>query len=177
MFTFLPEEYKKQALKEYRFRLFALYLGLMCVFCILGSAFALPTFSLVQATRESATLERETLLKSFTEDPIALEKEVRALNSKIEIIKTTSENKSLTSVIERILAQKNDTIKIQTISLRRNKEKGSITIGGTAGSRDALVAFSKRLQGEPSFAGINLPVGSLTKNKDIPFNISIDSLF
>jgi hypothetical protein len=177
MFTFLPEEYKKNALKEYRFRLFMLYLGFTSIFFMLGSAFALPTYSLVKTNKEIATEEHATLVKNQTEDPISLEKEVRALNTKIEIIKKTSEHKSLTSVIERVLTQKGDAITLQTLSLRRGKEKGAITIGGVASSRDALVAFSKRLQGEPSFSGINLPVSSLTKNKDIPFNISIDSSF
>ena len=177
MFTFLPEEYKKRAIKEYRFRLFMLCLGLTSVFFILGSAFALPTYSLVKTNKEIATEEHNTLIKNQLEDPLVLEKEVRALNAQIEIIKTTSEHKSLTSVIERILTQKGDSITLQNISLRRGKEKGAVTIGGMASSRDALVAFSKRLQGEPSFSGINLPVSSLTKNKDIPFNISIDSSF
>lgn len=177
MFTFLPEEYKKIALREYRFRLITLYLGLAFAFFVVTIAFSIPLFAITNAQKESALVERSALIKNLKEDPAVLEKEVVLLNQKIKLIAETSDTQTLTSVIERVLVQKGPSIALTSLTLKRGGNAGTISISGIASSRDALVAFSKRLQGEPSFSKINLPVGALARNKDIPFSLAIESTF
>ncbi|MEN9621809.1 MAG: hypothetical protein RLZZ67_243 [Candidatus Parcubacteria bacterium] len=177
MFTFLPEEYKKIALKEYRFRLVVLCLGLSFALFLIATAFSIPTFAIINAQKESALLERTALLNGLKEDPSLLEKEVIILNQKINLIAETSGNLTLISVIEKVPVQKGSSIALTSLSFKRGGKAGTISISGVASSRDALVSFSKRLQGEPSFSKINLPVGALARNKDIPFSLTIESAF
>jgi len=177
MFTFLPEQYKKDAVREYHFRLAAVYLFLLCIFLLLGAALALPTFALIKAEKNALTEERTTLIKNLKENPEVLEKEVGVINEKTDLLTQSLASKSMLSVIDRILSQTTNGIFIQTFSLKRGGDNGSISLGGMASSRDALVAFSKKLQSEPSFSHTELPVGSFAKNRNIPFTISITSSF
>lgn len=177
MFTFLPDNYKNQAVKEYRLRLVALYLCLACIFLISGATSALPTFAIIQAEKSALTEERDSIIKNLKENPETLEKEVSSLNRKIDTLTSTLTSKSIIQILESVLSEKRDGIVIQSISLKRGGENGTITIGGVASSRDTLVAFSKRLESKPLFSHTDLPVGSFTKNKNIPFTISITSSF
>lgn len=176
MFTFLPEDYKKEALGEYRVRLAIVCIGLLLAFFAVGCLLTLPIFSLMQARRDSALMERETLTKNLKENPSSLEDEVRDSNAKTSIIKETASSQPLISVLERVLTQQGDGIKITSISLKRGGT-ASVSVIGVGTSRDSLVAFSKKLQGEPSFTKVSLPIGSLARNKDIPFTIVIDTSF
>ena len=177
MFTFLPDDYKKDAVKEYRLRLASVCLMLVCIFFVLGATLALPTFTLLRTEKAIAIAERDLILKNLNENPETLGKEISALNAKIKFIVETTDTHSMISILERVLTQSGNGISIQSLSLKRATAASTISIGGIASSRDSLVTFSKRLQGEPSFSRADVPVGSFAKNKDIPFNLSITSTF
>lgn len=175
MFYFLPEEYKKAAVAEYRQRLTIVGLGLALAFMAIGCVLALPTYAVLQTRKESAVMERDAFVHNLKEDPEKLRAEIGSINTKIAMVKDTTSTLPVTAILERLLAQRGNGILITNISVKRGGGTGSLSLSGIASSRDALVSFSKRLQGVPSFKDVNLPVNSLARNKDIPFSISIDS--
>lgn len=48
-----------------------------------------------------------------------------------------------------------------------------IEVAGNASSRDALVAYSKKVQTNPIFKSVDLPFSNFTKESDIPFSATI----
>lgn len=173
MLTFLFDEYKENIMGQYKLRLATIYIFLIGILCLVGAALTVPTYILLDARLTSANLEKSAT--NTTESTDSIEKEITSIKRKITTLEIDSNETPIATILERILSKKDDDIRIDTIALRRNVETGAISILGVAPSRDALVAFSKRLQGESSFTNVNLPVGSLTRNKDVPFSISIDT--
>ena len=177
MLTFLLDEYKEKVLKDYHLRLWALHFGLFTLVLLSGAALAVPQFAILQSKRDAVLLEKSASSSAATGETEAIKDEVRAIKEKLLVIKESSGKEPIALVLERALAKKGSGIVITSINLVRGGTPGAITLSGIASSRDALVAFSKRLQAEPAFSNATLPVSSLAKNKDIPFSIAIDSKF
>ncbi len=175
MFTFLPEEHKDKAVKYYRLKLLVVYIGLSCVLLATGFVLAIPSYAILFAKKQSSLLEKQAATSSGTDASVA--EEVKILKEEITLAKTASEQIPVTTLLDKVLSRQSSSIRISSITIKRGAETGTISVEGRASSRDALVAFSKSLQGEPAFTKVDLPVGSLAKSKDIPWVITISSKF
>lgn len=175
MLTFLFDQYKSTVLKQYRLRLYTIYLGLGSVLIIVGIALTIPTYVLLTSKFKAAELEKSVAEKTIDEDALKLDKDIQALRNKITLIETSDEELPIILVLEKLLSKRDNQIAVVSISLIRQNEIGKITLGGIASTREALVALEKSLKAEPMFSKVDLPVGSLAKNKDIPFSIAIDA--
>ena len=174
MFTFLFDEYKKEARSEYFRKLAVLYLSLALVAAIVACALLVPGFALVASKRNALKTAQSAALAEKSAQNQAIEDEAREVKAKIETLSGLRKNSGVWGAIERLSLKRGTGIALQSIVIARKDDQNTMTISGMADSRDALVAFSKRLQGEPSFSNINLPVSSLAKSKDIPFSLTID---
>lgn len=172
MFTFLPEEYKDRVVRKYHLKLVLVYIGLSCVLFATGFALAIPSYAILLAKKNAALLQEQTM-SAGADRSISLE--VKILKEEIAAAASMSQQAPLASIFDRILSRQTPSVFISGISIKRGAEAGTITLEGKATSRDALVAFSKALQGEPAFSKVDLPVGSLAKSKDIPWTIVITS--
>jgi hypothetical protein len=56
-------------------------------------------------------------------------------------------------------------------------ENSTLSIGGVATTRDALLSFKKKLEADEKFEEIVLPVSSLAKDTDIDFSLQIKGTF
>jgi Tfp pilus assembly protein PilN len=175
MFTFLPEEHRDRAVKHYRLKLLVVYIGLSCVLLATGFVLAIPSYAILFAKKQSALLEKQAATAHDVDASIA--EEVKILKEEIAIAKTASGQIPVATLLDKVLSRKSQSVRISSITLKRGAETGIISVEGKASSRDALVAFSKSLQGEPAFTRVDLPVGSLAKSKDIPWMITISSKF
>ena len=50
----------------------------------------------------------------------------------------------------------------------------SVTVGGNAATRDALVVFRDRLKTLPRVMSVNLPLSNLAERADIDFSLSVN---
>ncbi len=175
--TFLPSPYQENIIRTYHIRLATILVSLFCLFSMVGILLALPDFTLSQARKQNADIELSLLEKNLKEDPKNLEEEIRTINKKVEIVTNLTEHTPMLVVLDRILSHKIADIQISSLNLKRSSGSGAITITGVAKTRDALVSFNKKLQTEPSFSKITLPVGNLARSKDIPFNMVGDISF
>jgi hypothetical protein len=67
---------------------------------------------------------------------------------------------------------------LDSISVEKNKryqtKTGTVVlVGGTASERDSLVSFLKALEESKSFSAVDVPISSLTKDKNLPFSMTI----
>lgn len=174
MFNFLPEENKNRVVRKYRLKLVLVYIGLSCVLFATGFALAIPSYAILYAKRNAALLQEQTMSAGADR---SIASEVKVLKEKTALADNASRQAPMAKILDKILSRQTSSISISGIGLKRGEEEGTITLEGKATSRDALVAFSKALQGEPSFSKVDLPVGSLARAKDIPWTILITSKF
>lgn len=178
MFTFLPQPYKSEVLREHRMRLTIVCLGLFIVAMLSGVILSMPTFISTRSQRSSMEQDKVRLLAELSSErgeEIAVE--VSAIKAKLAILSAKSARRPMMSVFEKILSQPRRGISIVGISLRRDEEKGVIVLQGFADTRADLVAFSKALQADPTFPRVDLPVSALAKGTDISFTIRMESAF
>jgi Tfp pilus assembly protein PilN len=176
MFTFLFGDYRRKIKRDYRFRLLAIRLSLLVVLLASGLALSIPTYVILDSKLNAALLEK-TAISNVTvgSESGTVKNDVSSIRRKLEIIKTDNEEIPISAILERIMSKRTVGIRINSISLKRKTEAGSIMLAGIAETRDGLVVFSKNLQSDETFTNVNLPVSSLTRNKDVPFSIIIDS--
>lgn len=175
MLTFLFDQYQKAVLKQYRLRLYTIYLGLGSILLLIGITLTIPTYILLTTRLKATELDKTTAEKTIDTDAVTLDTEIKTLNDKISLIESNNKDLPMIIVLEKLLTKKDSDIRITSISIKRQNETGAIALGGVATTRDALVAFEKLLKSETLFSNVNLPVGSLVKSKDIPFAININA--
>jgi Tfp pilus assembly protein PilN len=176
MFTLLPKDTRAEVESEYRKRVLAVAFGLTALAMLAGAIGAVPAYVNIRINDQTARAKAAVAVTNDTQTVSTLEKQVKDIGVKIAALKDANSQKTLISIMDLIGERITPGISISNISLKRT-DTGSITLAGTAATRDALVTFSKSLQGEPSFSGISLPISSLAKSRDISFSISINSHF
>ena len=69
-------------------------------------------------------------------------------------------------------------VKLDSINFMRgqsfdNKKSASMRVSGVASNREMLISFSNALKNSGKFSNVEVPVSSLTKDKDLPFTMNI----
>lgn len=100
------------------------------------------------------------------------------INSKLSIFQTSVNDVSTSDYFSKIVSFLPEGVRLSSLSLSKNQNyKGkngtTILIVGTAVNRDALVSFSTFLKESDLFLTVEVPVSSLTKDKNLPFSINI----
>lgn len=88
-------------------------------------------------------------------------------------------SRSVHAVFLRVVEDRVAGIAINNLSYTQGGSKGGnmLDVGGVASTREDLIAFTKRLEGEKIFAAVHLPIASLTLDKNIDFSLSIVGAF
>lgn len=173
----LPKIEKEILKKGLRIRFIIAGMYLLSSSLLLGFITLLPAYFLM---RESSFLsETKTSDKNLGEN---LTKEILDLSVKIDsrlkFLQSNLTNLSATDVLYKIASQLSGKIALDSISFSRNQEyKGEngthVLISGVALDRDSLVSFSKRLKESNFFSSVDVPVSSLTKEKNLPFSVNL----
>ncbi len=161
----------KDLRREYRLRfLTALFLAI--VFAVLVTVILmLPSYTLLNVYE-----------KSYTQPPTGKEESnVQQMNfqynQKLEgVSELSSEVRNQESVhlkiIEKLNSYTNNTILFNTVELGGSEQETSVILRGIANTREDLLAFESNVKGDTSFEGFKIPIDTLTKQKDISFNVS-----
>lgn len=100
------------------------------------------------------------------------------INSKLKFMQSIGSNQSTVEIFNKIIKFVPEKVIIDSITFSRNeiyKEKNGILIfiSGTSGDRSSLVSFSNLLEESKEFSLVDVPVSSLTKDKNLPFSINV----
>lgn len=171
---------EKDLLKEkLKTKILALGLWLVSAAFVLGSIMLLPAYFLARGNFykissenfSSSVVNKEESLEQILNLP-------EEIKNKLQILNFLNQDFSASTLIGKVANEKSSEIKINSFSLARNqsfKEKQGlvVTISGFSASRDALVAFSDALKKLNLFSEVEMPVSSLTKEKNLPFTINL----
>ncbi len=167
------KEFLKKGLKL-RFTVVALYL--LAAFFIVGSAILLPSYFLMRGQLSSIELENyntKTVDGGSIDEILSIPNEI---NAKLKFLQSNIDSPLTVDIFYKIINLVPERVVLNSISFSRNqdyKEKNGIhiLISGLALDRSSLVAFSTFLKDSNLFTLVDVPVSSLTKEKDLPFSI------
>ena len=138
----------------------------------------LPTFFLTNAHISEITTASSTASAAEQQK----DKEIMGLsaeiNSKLTFYQSVASTKSLVGSLSKVVNKLPQKIKINSVSFNRSqmyKGKASIgiTISGVAQDRTSLVNFTSAMKDSGEFDLVDVPVSSLTKDRELPFSMNV----
>lgn len=176
MINIIPEERKKIIGKE-RIRRFVLVLGIF-LFLLLVFSIILALPSVVYLNGQQKEIKRT--IETFEAGPIFkeirnIEKEIQDFQQKLILFQNNQSNVlSPSFFIARILEQKPDSLKIETMFFSKLNKIPKITIRGHSPSRLELLKFVGDLNGVPSIKNVYSPIANILREKDVEFNLVVE---
>ena len=173
MFSLLPKEQKSKLLKQYRFRLVFIIIAATIIVVGIGFFSLLPSYFVVHSEEANILTLKNNVKKSISsKSDEDLEKTL--INIKQNISALGEKESDTVSILGEIVKAKPEGVHINNINFINDKiSTSTITILGVSSDRPNLILFSKRLQENPRWSSVDLPISNLAKDFDINFNINI----
>lgn len=180
MINLLPQERKKKLEREYLFRVGITYLLFLIAALIIGAIALLPTYFFAHA-KESVVYKQVDELKATTQsnETSQVKADLLSVKERLSALAQGEDRTSFYHVIDTLASHTNTAISFSNISYTRGagNTPTSLSLGGTAATREALTSFTQALKDDELFDSVVLPVSSLAKDKDIEFHIDITGMF
>jgi len=170
----LPGTEKQALKKDLKLRFITVVLFILTSSFLIGLIMLLPSYFLTTgyfSDKYSSSIKDDESTKEILNLP-------EEINSKLRLLQSNTGNLSATDTFSKIISQLPNEVTLNSITFLRNQNhdgKVGITVSvfGIATTRDSLVLFSTRLMQSGSFSVVDVPVSSLTKNRDLPFSVNI----
>lgn len=177
MINLIPNEEKKRKVKDFYFRLLVVFFVVLGISILIASVSILPAYFL---SLEKKNLINTKLEIQQNEPMLSLDQEtldvVKDLDNKLNLVGKNKVNKYIVSqkIINEIISKKMPDIKITKILYQNDPVKGkSVSINGTAGSRERLLLFRRALEDSIAFKKVDLPISNFIKGSNIRFSLSL----
>jgi len=158
----------------YLLRLLSLSLFTGAILFVIHSILLVPSYVFLQERVISQEIEKEflgrTLAASGSEE---VEERLRILNKNLSLLETLPMQPLFVAATEEVLEVSRIGIKITQITYSPKDANVQISVRGIATDRDSLRSFAKRLEEREKIIGVDFPIGNLSREKDLPFTISI----
>ncbi len=176
-YTLLPDEEIKELRKEYRVRLFIISIFFISLAIVVGILSLFPAYMMAYSP-ESWALTRSDEVQVNKQVVSTEDKQKELASSQQAIAKLTAgeDNTSYSGIIQDVLSHRSSGIFITSFEISRvagTSTTPDILVSGKANSREALIAFKKKLENDAKFKKVELPVSDLAKSKDIKFSLKI----
>lgn len=173
----LPQKEKTENRREYFYRFSAGLAATLTSSLLIGGGLLLPSYFLIKVKQS----ELKTNLASLKNPGEAAggEEVYKILETATKQIDFLSPQPALflTVAAEKITDKKPAGVRIDGLSYHPQEPtqtwSAAIALIGVATSREAIVAFVKALQTEPTFSSINVPVSNFAKDRDIEFSLTL----
>ncbi len=165
-------------MKQYKLRRLIIILFFSLFIFISGAIFLLPSFILT-LYREKDMLSQAKTIEDANKgnNKAELVSNIRGVNDKIRNIKTNENRQEYYDIIQKIIEEKDDNLKINSFLVfdkpEGDKTQYEIQITGIAKTRDSLVKFKSEIEKSSLGAKVDLPVASLASDVDAEFVMRI----
>jgi hypothetical protein len=175
MLHLLPESHKKKIISEYKRRFFIVFLLGIVSIVVISAVFAIPSYIISFARYSDISYQKDIVDKEFAgiqkEDS---SKDVKEILDMVSVIKNNASDIIPTGAIEQILSKTNAGITIKNISYTPSDDTSVVVdISGRSDTRQNLADFVETLQKTENFSGVELPVSSFARDRDINFSLKI----
>lgn len=173
----LPETEKNLIKKGLRARSLVVVSGLVSAGMLIGLVMLLPAFFLTRVQLATTVFDGNNSKSENADSTKAFLSLPNEVEAKIEFLEESSGKVGATNAISKVVENLPSGLIFESITFRRQAEKSkkgvNINVSGVAKTREALVSFREALIRSEYFESVDMPVGSLTKEKDLPFSISV----
>lgn len=174
----LPSTEKDAIKKGLKRRFIIMAMLLLAISFGIGVVMLLPSYFLVLGNISKIELSDGSIdiqNKGEIEEILNLPIEI---NSKLRLMQNVGASQSATEIVGKVIDLVPDKVVIDSITFSRdelyNEKNGLlISVSGIATDRNSLVSFSNLLEEVKEFSSVDVPVSSLTKDKNLPFSINI----
>jgi len=169
MLNILPTKLKKDLQIEYAKRRAIAWLVGLCIVEISFLIFLLPGY--ISLTYGNKSLATELTPYSQT-TPVS--STIQTTNAMLKVL-VNHLPYAVHPLVANIISLQGSSISLSDI-MYAHGVKDTITLQGSASDRASLLAFTKRLEADPHFESVNLPVSSFAKDTNINFSVSMVAL-
>jgi len=171
----LPDTQKENLKKGLKLRFTVVALLLLSAAFLVGLIMLLPSYFLTLAHISQNAVAESKIQENSNENILNLPQEV---DSKLKFFQSSLNEERSVDVVSKIVSLLPDKVKVDSLSFVRHQvykgEAGMvITISGLSLDRDSLVSFGNALKQSTYFSSVEVPVSSLTKERNLPFSINI----
>jgi len=174
MTNLIPPDAIKAVKKEYWVRVLSVWAFLLTGTFVVFSALLVPTYVLFESQIKGFELEEAQTDKEPSEDYNQALDEITRANELAGQLSQETETFNASELLSAVEAAQSDAILINRFSYEREGETvNSIKLSGTAEDRNSLASFADALKRHPLFTEAEVPVSSLVREEDLPFNITV----
>jgi type II secretory pathway component PulM len=180
MFNVLTDTLKKDIIAEYHKRRLIVWLGAVCLLQISFLIFLAPSFVYLMFKERALQVQdvqnkaQDALQnKANSVDGVAL---VQSTQAVLSLLSAHLPQGSVNATLARLISLKGPSISLQEIStMNQTASTSQVTVHGIALTREALLAFSQRLEADQVFSNIALPVSAFAKDSNISFSLTMSA--
>lgn len=182
MINLLPKSSKHALRKEYKHRVFVLWLSSFLALSLLMLGALVPSYILASYKNKSAL---GGIMSAGNNDKIDqqqkdLELHLAEIKGALGVLKSNEDSKLFpTDVIALINTHSNQDITITFVNYESSIDQDSpvrVTVKGSAKDRKSLLALTQGLKGEKRIQKIDLPVSNFAKDTNLEFSFDIYGL-
>jgi hypothetical protein len=175
MFNVLPDTNKKDIIKDYHKRYLVVWLASVVVIQVFFLLCLLPGYVYLISQKNSLQAEDASTKVSGASNSVTQADQVfKITNTELSLLSASSTESTPFSLVAQIVALKGSDITIGQITYEnKSNTQPSIVLQGVAANRESLLKFSKKIEESGIFQGVDLPVGSFAKDKNIEFSMSM----
>lgn len=172
----LPKIEKEALKKSLKHRSIMVALFLAAAALLIGLVMLLPTYMMTldfnnSISNNNLKVEDTAVIQQIINLP-------EEIDAKLKFFQSNLKDFSVTDYLYEIISGLPKGVVLDSISFTVNQNDGdkkgiTILISGTATDRNALVSFSNFLKNSDIFSIVDVPVSSLTRDKNLPFSINI----
>ncbi|MBI5816957.1 MAG: PilN domain-containing protein [Candidatus Yonathbacteria bacterium] len=176
MINLLPISGIKKTISEYRIRLVTTALVMLAATVLIATVLLFPAYLLASHKRTTVLddLSKASDQNISSQDAKDLEKVIKETNAILDLLGTKGEKFSISSdILTKTAGFRTENIKLTGIFYDRNDLTRSLSLKGSAASRQSLSGFIETLKKDAAFEDVSLPISDLVKDRNIDFTIMI----
>ncbi len=172
MINLIPPAARAKIVKEYWFRVIAVWMFLLGTGCLIVASLLLPTYMLLRSeltTLRNQVMDNEVKVASFSTSAAELTKAMEQTR-----VLLTGGVMTPATTFDRALSELAGTaVQINATQFNFSTSSVTIMITGVANTRTDLATFRDVVEGSPLFSNAVLPISSLIKDRDLDFTMTI----
>lgn len=173
MINLIPPHARKEVVKEYWFRVVAVWLFLIAFAFVVVAVLKMPSYVLVVSQANTFADEAKQAELNI-EEAEAFEEEIKTANNQAQHLLDESTSTSFSVLLEELTSLSGAGVTIDQFAVSRTAGGlGEIRISGTANSRSALTSFDDAIENHALFDEAVLPIANLAQESNINYQITI----
>lgn len=172
MFKLLPEKEKRIIKKEYNLRRFVVVTIFVGAIFFIAIITILPSYiTSIYKREETSQIMENTKKLSDLKDEVSINNQLSEINDQIKILEPSLSYVDVFMLIQEVTSVRGNSIKIENILLKKEKEQYKLTISGIADNRESLLTFKRNLDNTEKFLSVDLPISNFAKDVNIDFTM------